>query len=106
MTSEGLGEMFKGDSADTGASKFPLVSMGGRAEGVLAPESAFVRPSGRPRSSGMKSKSMCNACKKYGQWAGDAACLLSRRKYLKTVSDVTVHKFWSIFLNTNQAACS
>ena len=24
-----------------------------------------------------KSKSMCNACKKYGHWAGDAACLLS-----------------------------
>ena len=32
MTSEGLGEMFEGDSADTCAGKFPLVSMGGRAE--------------------------------------------------------------------------
>ena len=78
---------------------------------VLAPESAFPRPSARPRSSGMrgrlaidKSKSMCNACKKYGQWAGDVACLLSRGNYLIIVSDVTVHKFWSIFLNTNQAA--
>jgi hypothetical protein len=30
MTSEGLGEMFEGDSADTGAGKFPLVSMGSR----------------------------------------------------------------------------
>ena len=30
MTSERLGEMFKGDSADTCAGKFPLVSMGGR----------------------------------------------------------------------------
>ena len=29
MTSEGLGEMFEGDSADTCAGKFPLVSMGG-----------------------------------------------------------------------------
>ena len=28
MTSEGLGEMFEGDSADTCAGKFPLVSMG------------------------------------------------------------------------------
>ena len=28
MTSEGLGEMFEGDSADTCAEKFPLVSMG------------------------------------------------------------------------------
>ena len=27
MTSEGLGEMFKGDSADTLAGKFPLGSM-------------------------------------------------------------------------------
>ena len=29
MTSEGLGEMFEGDSADMYAGKFPLVSMGG-----------------------------------------------------------------------------
>jgi hypothetical protein len=28
MTSEGLREMFEGDSADTCAGKFPLVSMG------------------------------------------------------------------------------
>jgi hypothetical protein len=28
MTSEGLGDMFKGDSADTGAGKFPLVLEG------------------------------------------------------------------------------
>jgi hypothetical protein len=28
MTSEGLWEMFEGDSADTSAGKFPLVSMG------------------------------------------------------------------------------
>ena len=34
MTSEGLGEMFEGDSADTCAGKFPLLSMGGRAEGL------------------------------------------------------------------------
>jgi hypothetical protein len=33
MTSERLGEMFKGDSADTCTRKFPLVSMGGRANG-------------------------------------------------------------------------
>jgi hypothetical protein len=31
MTSEGLEEVFKSDSADTCAGKFPLVSMGGRA---------------------------------------------------------------------------
>ena len=34
MTCEGLGEMFEGDSADMCAGKFPLVSMGGRAEGL------------------------------------------------------------------------
>ena len=34
MTSEGLGEMFEGDSADTCTEKFPLMSMGGRAEGL------------------------------------------------------------------------
>ena len=34
MTSEGLGEMFEGDSADTCAEIFPLVLMGGRAEGL------------------------------------------------------------------------
>ena len=34
MTSEGLGEMFEGDSADMCAGKFPLMSMGGRAEGL------------------------------------------------------------------------
>ena len=32
MTSERLGEMFKDDSTDTCAIKFPLVSMGGRAD--------------------------------------------------------------------------
>ena len=33
MTSEGLGEMFEGESADMCAEKFPLVSMGDRVEG-------------------------------------------------------------------------
>ena len=34
INSEGLGEMFEGDSADTFAGKFLLMSMGGRAEGL------------------------------------------------------------------------
>ena len=48
MTSEGLGEMFEGDSADTFAGKFPLVSMGGRADrqacadGERGPPSAWA----------------------------------------------------------------
>ena len=34
MSYEGLGEMFDGDSADTCSGKFPLMSMGGQAEGL------------------------------------------------------------------------
>ena len=34
MTSEGLGEMFEGDSAETSAGKFSLVSMEDKAEGL------------------------------------------------------------------------
>ena len=34
MTSEGLGEMLEGDSADMCTEKFPLTSMGRRAEGL------------------------------------------------------------------------
>ena len=43
MTSEGLGEMFEGDSADMCAGKFLLVLMGGRAEGL-----ACADPGARP----------------------------------------------------------
>jgi hypothetical protein len=46
MTSEGLGEMFEGDSADTGAGKFPLVSMGGRAEGLACTDPGARTPIG------------------------------------------------------------
>jgi hypothetical protein len=34
MTSEGLCEIFEGDSADMCTGKFPLMSMGGRVEGL------------------------------------------------------------------------
>ena len=34
MTFEWLGEMFEGDPADTLAGKFPLMLVGGRAEGL------------------------------------------------------------------------
>ena len=46
MTSEGLGEMFEGDSADTCAGKFPLVSMGGRAEGLACADPGALTPIG------------------------------------------------------------
>ena len=46
MTSEGLGEMFKGDSADTCAGIFPLVLMGGRAEGLACADPGARTPIG------------------------------------------------------------
>ena len=45
MTSEGLGEMFEGDSADMCAEKYPLVSMGGRAEGLACADPVARTPS-------------------------------------------------------------
>ena len=46
MTSEGLGEMFEGDSADMCAGKFPLVPMGGRAEGLACADPGARTPIG------------------------------------------------------------
>jgi hypothetical protein len=46
MTSEGLWEMCEGDSADMGAGKFPLVSMGGRAEGLACSDPGVRTPIG------------------------------------------------------------
>ena len=46
MTSEGLGEMFEGDSADTCAGIFPLDSMGGRAEGLACADPGARTPIG------------------------------------------------------------
>jgi hypothetical protein len=46
MTSEGFGEMFEGDSADTGGGKFPLVSMGGRVEGIACADPGARTPIG------------------------------------------------------------
>ena len=46
MTSDGLGEMFEGDSADMRAGKFPLVSMGGRAEGLACADPGARTPIG------------------------------------------------------------
>jgi hypothetical protein len=47
MTSEGLGEVFKGDSVDMCAEKFPLVSMGGRAERQACADGERGPPSAR-----------------------------------------------------------
>ena len=46
MTSKGLGEMFEGDSADMCAGKFPLVLMGGRAEGPACADPGVRTPIG------------------------------------------------------------
>jgi hypothetical protein len=45
MTSKGLGEMFEGDSADMCAGKFPLVSIGGRGEGLACADREQGPPS-------------------------------------------------------------
>ena len=46
MTSKGLGEIFEGDSADMFARKFLLVSMGGRAEGLVCADPGPRTPIG------------------------------------------------------------
>ena len=46
MPYQGLGEMFEGDSADMSAEKFPLTSMGGRAEGLACADPGARTPIG------------------------------------------------------------
>ena len=46
MTSEGLGAMFEGDYADTWAGTFPLLSIGGRAEGLACADPGARTPIG------------------------------------------------------------
>ena len=46
MTSERFGDMFEGDSADMCAGKFPLVSMGGRPEGLACADLGARTPIG------------------------------------------------------------
>ena len=46
MTSEELGKVFEGDSADTGGGKFPLMSMGGRVEGLARADPVARTPIG------------------------------------------------------------
>ena len=46
MTCEGLGEMFEVDSADTFFRKFPLMSMGGGAEGLACADPGARTPIG------------------------------------------------------------
>ena len=45
MTSEGFGEMFEGVSADMCADKFPLILMGGRANGQACADGERGPPS-------------------------------------------------------------
>ena len=54
MTSEGLGEVFKRDSADTCAGKFPLVLMRGRANGQACTDGERGPPSARAEFFGRK----------------------------------------------------
>ena len=47
MTLEWLGEVFKGDSADMCAEKFPLLSVGGRVNGQACADGERGPPSAR-----------------------------------------------------------
>ena len=47
MTSEGMGEVFEVDSADTCTGKYPLMSMGGRANGQACADGEQGPPSAR-----------------------------------------------------------
>ena len=49
MTSDWLGELFEGDSADMCAGKFPLMSMEGRAEGLACADPGARTPIGVSR---------------------------------------------------------
>ena len=46
ITSDGLGDIFEGDSADTCAEKFPLMSMGVRLEGLVCANQGARTPIG------------------------------------------------------------
>ena len=46
MTSEGLGNMFEGDSADMFTGQFRLTSMGGQVEGLVCAEPGEKTPIG------------------------------------------------------------
>ena len=46
MTSEGLGEMFEGDSEDMCTGKFPLMPMVGQAEGLACADPEARTPIG------------------------------------------------------------
>ena len=46
MTFQGFGEMVEGDSADMCGGKFPLMSMGGRAEGLACTDPGARTPIG------------------------------------------------------------
>ena len=65
MTSEGLGEMFEGDSADMCARKFPLVLMGGRAEGLVCADPGARTPIGA--SGNFDGCFLANPWPKYGK---------------------------------------
>ena len=46
MTYEGMGEIFEGDSAETFGGKFPLILIGGRAEGLARADPVARTPIG------------------------------------------------------------
>ena len=68
MTSEGMGEVFKGDSADMCAGKFPLVSMGGRANGQACADGERGPPSAQ-------AEILFNSCSILYNFASQVTCI-------------------------------
>ena len=69
ISSEGLGEMIEGDSADMFAGKFPLMLMGGGANGQVCADSERGPPWGRPE---ILCRTRAVICNKLAMW-GDSS---------------------------------
>ena len=63
MTSEGLGEMFEGNSADMCVRKFPLMSMVGRAEGLAYAVPVARTPISQSEENNFSLCSLTSSCK-------------------------------------------
>ena len=66
MTSEGLGNMFVRDSADTCTGKFQLMSMGGRAEGQACADPGARTPNSASRISYIAEYISTHVCNELG----------------------------------------
>ena len=78
MTSEGLGEMFEGDSADTCTGKFPLKLMGGQAKGLACADPGARTPIGVSGNLTIKIKAKKNAIQYHQQVNSKPMCSIEK----------------------------